>query len=152
MTDENFFKSLKHFHGFVKSTITNPIILTLDNHVSHLHYEAKTKFAKENGIILLTFPPHCSHALQPLDVCVYSPFKGDLGVSHYDWLQLNPGKRITVKEIAELTKPAYAAAFTPAIIISAFRTTRIEPFNRFHIPEDRYAPSLVTHRDCPIGN
>ncbi|KZR98850.1 Uncharacterized protein APZ42_005544, partial [Daphnia magna] len=79
-------------------------------------------------------------------------FKRALGVSHNDWLQLNPGKRITVKEIAELTKPAYVAAFTPANIISAFRTTGIEPFNRFAIPEERYAPSLVTDRDCPIDN
>ncbi|EFX78509.1 hypothetical protein DAPPUDRAFT_320484 [Daphnia pulex] len=121
----------------------------MDNHLSHLHYDA-VKFAKENGIILLTFPPHCSHTLQPLDVCVYSPFKRALGASHNDWLQFNPGKRITVKEIEELTRPAYVGAFTPAIIILAFWTTGIEPFNRFAIPDERYAPSLVTDRDCPI--
>jgi hypothetical protein len=67
MTGNNFFKSLQHFHSFVKSSKEKPVLLTLDNHTSHLDYQAVT-FAKEHGIILLTFPPHCSHALQPCDV------------------------------------------------------------------------------------
>ncbi|EFX62473.1 hypothetical protein DAPPUDRAFT_336904 [Daphnia pulex] len=45
----------------------NLVLLLLDNHSSHLDYQA-VSVAKENGIILLTFPPHCSHALQPLDI------------------------------------------------------------------------------------
>ena len=44
------------------------------------------------------------------------------------------------------------ADFTPANIISAFASTGIEPFNRFAIADERYAPFLVTDRDCPIGN
>jgi hypothetical protein len=73
-------------------------------------------------------------------------------VNHNEWLQLNPSKRITVKQIAELTRLAYVADFTPAYIISAFASTGIEPFNRFAIADERYAPFLVTDRDCPIGN
>jgi hypothetical protein len=102
--------------------------------------------------MLLTFPPHCSHALQPLDVCVYSLFKRALGKSYNEWLQLNPGKLLILKEIAELTRSAYVAAFTPANIISAFVSTGILPFNRLAIADERYAPSLITDRDCPIGN
>nr|CAH0110319.1 unnamed protein product [Daphnia galeata] len=100
--------------------------------------------------MLLTFPPHCSHALQPLDVCVYSLFKRALGASYNEWLQLNPCKRLILKEIAELTRSAYVAAFTPANIISAFVSTGILPFNRLAIADERYAPSLITDRDCPI--
>lgn len=91
MIDETFFKSRLHFHVFIKSTINNPIFLTMDNHVTNLDYPAVT-FAKENGIVLLTFPQHCSHALQPLDVCVFSPFKRALGVSHNGWLPI-PAKK-----------------------------------------------------------
>ncbi|KZS10313.1 Uncharacterized protein APZ42_025241 [Daphnia magna] len=46
-------------------------------HPSHLDPEV-IKYAKENGIIMLTFPPHSSHKLQPLDVSMYGPFKAAL--------------------------------------------------------------------------
>ena len=101
MTETNFFKSLQHFHSFVKCSKEKPLLLIMDNHISHLDFQAVT-FAKDNGIILLTLPPHCSHALQPLDVTVYGPFKKCLGASQNDWMFVNPGVRISIKEIAEL--------------------------------------------------
>jgi hypothetical protein len=99
MTGENFFKSLQHFKSHVNCSKKKPVLLTMDNHTSHLDYRA-VQFAKENGIVLLPFPPHCSHALQPLDVCVFGPFKSYLSKNHNEWLRLNPGKRITIKEVA----------------------------------------------------
>ncbi|GBN67897.1 hypothetical protein AVEN_189612-1 [Araneus ventricosus] len=47
-------------------------------------------YAKENDIVLLSFPPHCSHRLQPLDVAVYGAFKGACKVSFNDWLLNHP--------------------------------------------------------------
>lgn len=41
----------------------------MDNHETHVSIQAITK-AKENGIVLLTIPPHTSHKLQPLDMGV----------------------------------------------------------------------------------
>jgi hypothetical protein len=82
----------------VKCSKSNPVLLFLDNHSSHLDYQA-VSVAKENGIILLTFPPHCSHALQPLDVSVFGPFKRACKKSQNYWLNRNPDQRISVKEI-----------------------------------------------------
>lgn len=65
------------------------------------------KFAKDNGIFLLTFPPHCSHALQSLDFTVLSPFKAGLKNSHNDWIQLYPGSPISIKEVASLCRIPY---------------------------------------------
>ncbi|GFT43223.1 DDE-1 domain-containing protein [Trichonephila clavipes] len=45
-----------------------------ENHKSHVSIEAII-LAKEHGIVMLTFPPHTSHKLQPLDRGVFSPFK-----------------------------------------------------------------------------
>ena len=64
MTEENFLIALKHLHSQVKSTKENPILLFLDNHISHMGYSICV-FAKENGIVLQTLPPHTSHASQP---------------------------------------------------------------------------------------
>ncbi len=145
MTGTNFFKSLQHFHSFVKCSKEKPVLLIMDNHISHLDFQAVT-FAKDNGIILLTLPPHCSHALQPLDVTVYGPFKKRLGASQNDWMFVNPGVRISIKEIAELSKSPYENSFTTKKIIKGFKKTGIYPFNRFAIPDIRYAPSSVTER------
>ena len=145
MTGENFYKSLVHFQSFVKSSKEKPVLLILDNHSSHLDYRAVT-FAKDNGIVLLTLPPHCSHVLQPLDVTVFGPFKKAIGVSQNDWLFKNPGGRISIKEIAALSRRPYEYTFTPDKIIKGFQTTGIYPFNRFAVPEVCYAPSLVTDR------
>ena len=49
-------------------------LLLLDNHQSHISLEV-IKIAEENGLNILTFPPHCSHRLQPLDICLFGPFK-----------------------------------------------------------------------------
>lgn len=143
MTGPNFFLSIKHFHSFVKCSKEDPVVLIMDNHVSHLDFNV-VQFAKENGVILLTFPPHCSHRIQPLDISVFGPFKRALSCSQKEWLYRNPGKRISVSHIAELSKIPYERAFSPNNIISGFSYTGIYPFNRSLIPEKDFAPSTVT--------
>lgn len=145
MTGSNLFKCLQHFHNFVKCSKENPVLLTLDNHCSHLDYQAVT-FAKENGIVLLTFPPHCSHALQPLDVSVFGPYKKAFAKSQNEWLHSNPGGRISIKEVAKLASGPFVSTFTPSNIISGFQATGVFPMNRNAIKEARYAPSFVTDR------
>ncbi|XP_022320855.2 uncharacterized protein LOC111123042 [Crassostrea virginica] len=43
-----------------------PQLLVFDGHDSHHHVEL-VECARENGIILMEMPAHCSHWLQPLD-------------------------------------------------------------------------------------
>ena len=96
MTVSSFLKSLQHFHSFVKCSKSNPVLPLLDNHTSHLDYQA-VSFTEDNRILLLTFPPNCSHALQPLDVSVFGPFKRACGKKNQnDWLTRNPGQPISI--------------------------------------------------------
>jgi hypothetical protein len=129
MTGQNFYASLVHFHSFVKSSKEKPVLLIMDN-----------------GIVLLTLPPHCSHVLQPLAVTVFDPFKKAIGECQNDWLFQNPGGRISIKEIADLSRRPFQHTFTPDKIIKGFVTTGICPFSRFAIPDARYSPSFVTNR------
>jgi len=48
-------------------------LLILDGHGSHLTLEA-IKQACEPRLNMITFPPHISHILQPLDVNYFNPF------------------------------------------------------------------------------
>lgn len=51
-------------------------------------------YARENGIVLLTLPPHCQHRMQPLDVGVYGPFKSNLKIAfNDDFMLTNPEKQ-----------------------------------------------------------
>lgn len=63
MTSSNFIKYMYHFAKHAKPTPENPVLLLLDNHESHISVEV-LDFCKEVGIVLMTFPPHCSHKLQ----------------------------------------------------------------------------------------
>ena len=74
MASDNFLVFFKHFTDQVKPTNDKIVLLLLDNHNSHISIEA-IAFARANGIVLLSFPPRCSHKLQPLDRSVFGPLK-----------------------------------------------------------------------------
>ena len=57
----------------------------MDNHESNLS-PAVLNIAKENGVILLTIPPHTSNKLQALDVVVFGPFQGFYNAVADSWM------------------------------------------------------------------
>ncbi|XP_055910751.1 uncharacterized protein LOC129945115 [Eupeodes corollae] len=102
------------------------ILLLMDNHESHCTIEA-INFCQEHGIVLVTFPPHCTHRLQPLDVAVLGPFKHKLSVAQNDWLLNNPSKTIRIHDLPGIANTAYIAAFTPKNIVSGKLEVAVEP-------------------------
>jgi hypothetical protein len=67
-------KWLHHFQNNVKTAETNPVLLVLDNHISHCSLEAVI-FCRENHIALSSIPPQGSHKIQPLDCGFFGPLK-----------------------------------------------------------------------------
>jgi hypothetical protein len=67
MNSDLFPERLQHFARHVRPTKDNPVLLILDNHVSHCTLAAVV-FCRENHITLLSLIPQASHKLQPLDV------------------------------------------------------------------------------------
>ncbi len=63
----------KHYLNWA-SAFKKPCILFLDGHGSHLTYKV-VKAAQENQIIMISLPPHTSHAPQPCDVAFFCPLK-----------------------------------------------------------------------------
>ena len=120
MSSEIFETWLDHFIEHSQSTQERPTLLLLDNHATHISISIIDK-AKANGVVLLTFPPHTSHKLQPLDRTVYGPLKTYFNVAMNDYQLSHPGKTVTIYEIAECLGKAYPRAFTPENICSGFR-------------------------------
>ncbi|EFN84581.1 hypothetical protein EAI_09936, partial [Harpegnathos saltator] len=126
-TQPNFLTYIKYFHQHTRSTVENPILLLLDNHDSHISLDV-IDFCKENGIILLSFPPHCLHKLQPLDKTVYGPFKKFVNNAMDSWLRMHPGKCLTIYDIAGIVRGTFPKMVTPSNIISGFKVIGTWPF------------------------
>ncbi|XP_025192175.1 uncharacterized protein LOC112592366 [Melanaphis sacchari] len=130
MKETHFIDYLKHFVSHVRCSKTKPVLLLLDNHDSHLSIEG-LNYSKENGITILSFPPHCSHKLQPLDRSVYGPLKKYISSAFDSWMVNNPGKTMTIYEIPEMVKQALPLAATPNNITADFMPSYVtdRPFN-----------------------
>ena len=139
---------IDHFQQYVKSSKENPVLIIWDNFSAHLDYRVVKK-AKEYGMEIITLPPHTSHELQPLDVSVFVAMKKYIKAGHMAWYRNNPGKRITIHEVAGLTKDPLYKAMTPINLISGFKRAGIYPFIMFEPDDSRFSSALVT--DLP-GN
>jgi len=140
---EEFLTFMKHFANHTRPSVDRKILVLLDNHVSHLFLPV-IDFCRSVGIVLLSFPPHCSHKLQPLDRSVYGPFKKFINQNMTAWMHNNPEKRITIYDIPHISCGAIISAATPKNILNGFSVSGIWPFNRDAFSEDEYAPSSVT--------
>ncbi len=86
MQDTDFLAFLQHFARHTRVTLESKVLLLLDNHWSHLSVTA-IDFCRSNGIVLLSFPPHCSHRLQPLDRSVFGPLKRYINTAADHWMR-----------------------------------------------------------------
>lgn len=103
MDREVFLKYLQHFKNYVKCIPDNPMLLFVDNHRSHASLPA-IEFARGSGIVMVGFPPHTTHRLQPMDVSFFGPLK-TYSSQEYDIFMINhPGETIKDKHICELSR------------------------------------------------
>jgi hypothetical protein len=73
------------------------------------------------------------------------PFKAKLQVAQNDWMTVNPGRKITIHNLASLIiNTAYKALFTIKNIAAAFCMPGIWPFSRLAFNDDDFQSSYVT--------
>lgn len=147
-----FLQYMKHFIAHVKPSKNDKVILLLDNHQSHISIPT-IDLAKESGVILVTFHPHTSHKMQPLDLTVYGPFKTFYATALSDWMKSphNAGKPVTIYDLPEIAGKAYLKAFNPANITKGFATAGIYPLDTNIFCEEDFLPSFVTDRPNPAS-
>lgn len=148
MTAENFIKVITHIIKHTRPTQEHPIILTMDNHESHLSYNA-LELAKNNHIHIITLPPHTSNKTQPLDRSIFGPMKTHFNRLSDSWMLQNVGKTISIYQLAQLGGTAFVRAATPENICSGFRASGIWPLNPEAFDNIDYLPSSITDRPNP---
>ena len=84
--------------------------------------------------------------MQPLDRVCFSAVKGYWNEECQNYMQQHPGKVVTRAQFSQVFKLAWARAMTMTNILARFKTTGIQPFNRFAIT----LPG--GHQDTTIGS
>lgn len=150
MTSENFLDFMKHFQKHTKPSADHPVLLILDNHQSHISIDI-LDYAKEHHITILSFPPHCSHALQPLDRSVFGPLKTYLNQAMDNWMRdpQHSNQAMTIHVLPSLVAYAFPKAFTPQNITAGFRCTGIFPYDRHIFTDADFMASTVSDRPLP---
>lgn len=148
MTSDNFLRVLEHFVVHVRCSKERQVILIMDNHESHLSVPA-IDYCKENGITILTLPPHTSNKLQPLDRTVFGPFKRCFNQGADNWMLSHPGQTLSIYDLAPICMKAWDRSATPSNIKSGFRCTGIWPFDKTIFTEEDFLCSFVTDRTAP---
>lgn len=140
-----------HFVQHSRATKERPVLLILDNHESHVSIEALT-YARDNGVVMLALPPHCSHRLQPLDRTIYGPLKTNYNRALDGFCRSNIGQPATIYNIPGIVKTAYDNAMTHGNITSGFSSCGIYPYNRDIFQDSDSAPATVSERANPSAS
>ena len=73
--------------------LNNRHVLVLDGHNSHVTLEV-VRTAMELGLDTISLPSHTSHALQPLDVACFAPFKTAFRKQRDAWTVLHKNNKV----------------------------------------------------------
>jgi hypothetical protein len=104
-------------------------LLILDGHSSHLT-EDFFDFCHDNNILIMIFPPHSTHTLQPLDVIMFAPLARNYSTQLSTYLHGGQGiLHVKKGDFTLLFWPAYVASFTYKNILKAFKATGVVPAN-----------------------
>ena len=73
MNRDNFVLYMEHFIKHTRVTKDKPMLILLDSYQPHLDINF-LDLSKKNGVVM-SFPPHTSLKVQPLDRSIYGPSK-----------------------------------------------------------------------------
>ena len=152
MNNEAFSKWMKSFIDHVKPTKENPVLLILDGHATHSKNLEAIMTARDSGVIMLSLPPHTTHKLKPLDFSFFKPLQTYYLQVCDKWLRNNPGRGLTVFQVAEISGKAFPRAASVKNITNGFRKLGIWPCGRNVFNYLDYEPSSRAIIHIPIAN
>lgn len=106
ISKETFLVWFRRFLEFSHPSKDKPVLLLLDGHASHAKSIELINIARENNVIILCFPPHTTHRLQPLDVSLMTPVSAYYEQEVRNWLINHPGRAVSIYQIGKLFQSA----------------------------------------------
>ena len=87
------------------------------------------EYMKTHNVEVCSFPPHCTHVLQPLDDVPFARFKNEY---QRELLIMNRqlcGNCMNKRQFFRVFIPAYTQGLTPEAIRKGYKNTGIYPLN-----------------------
>jgi hypothetical protein len=105
-------------------------LLVLDGHSSHLTPDF-TEFCDANRILVMVFPPHSTHRLQPLGVVLFSPLSKNYTNELNYFLQRSQCiTRITRRDFFDNFCASWSSTMKPELIIRVFKLQACGPWSQ----------------------
>lgn len=130
-------------HHLGKYKTADKCLLVFDGASCHLDYQIVEAADKEN-IVLYCLPSNTTHELQPLDKSVNKSFEHHWDQETLLFLYQNPDKKLTKARFNTIFSRVWSKCMTHDNIVNGFRATGLYPYNPDAIPEEAYAPSVLT--------
>ena len=106
-------------------------VVLLDLHKSHLFNSSYMEYMQANNIEVCSFPPHCTHILQPLYDLPYAMLKRKFQKELISFnLQVAGEKADQAAIFSGFLIPAFSGTFQPEVIRKGFHNTGIYPLNQ----------------------
>ena len=123
---------------------TKKHLLLMDSHNSHtFNYQFMVLMVKY-GIIVMAFPAHTTHLIQPLDNLPFAIFKTEWFEALRKLIRKMYAKKLSKMVFFSVFVPAWDKAITVRIIQAGFRKTGIWPVDRSVISNDSMGPAIDT--------
>ncbi len=120
---------------------TRPQLLLWDSHLSHETLQFFEK-AKANDMIVMSFPPHTTHYLCPLDRTLFAPLKTKWNTVCSSHMRDATENTLNKGSFGRLFNDAYSQSFTLANVVYGFELTSIVAWNPLALLVDAFAPRV----------
>lgn len=142
MTSSLFVEFIQHL---AQHKIPGKCLLIFDGAKCHLSYESLEE-ADKNNIVLYCLPSNTTHELQPLDKSVNRSFEHHWDEEVLNYLCSSQERTLNKAAFNKIFSRTWPKCMTQTNITNGFKATGLYPLDPDVIPEDAYAPSIVTER------
>ena len=147
-----FIKWFEHFLKQTKPTAEAPVLFILDGHSTHIKNLELLNTAREDHVVILCLPPHCTHRMQPADVTFMNPLSSYFDAEVTTWLRNHPGRVVAQFQFGEILGKAYIRAAQVTTAINGFHCTGICPVDNNIFPDNMFAAADVTNDNNQDGS
>jgi len=102
-------------------------VVLMDWHSFHYTLEL-LEYARDNNIVILGYPPHCTHVLQGLHVVCFAKMKEEFRKEIHEFEDLHMAG-VDKGDFAGVFGRAFLRAFTLECVKAAFEATGVHPFH-----------------------
>ena len=139
---EIFEEWFDHFLNVVQPKARpQPTLLIFDGQKAHTKNVSLIDKARDNKVVLISLPPHCTHKLQPLDRTFFKSLKSNYNHEVHLWMRDHRGMGLSQTKIPELIKLAYNKSANMENAANGFRVSGLVPPNEHIFCDEDYAAS-----------